>query len=175
MPKKDPEEYKAYMREQMRRRREQAKEAKAGEPPAIPGQPSQPPEDDNVISKPPSPEPAPATRNEAALGVKAQPNDSRKGASGAILQNHETPQGANYNPHQHPNVTEMFWQACGMKSVWPNYQDKDGFPCANGLGECCLPLMWGENRPVRMCNYSIEYCIYFRRTGKQGVMEFNSL
>lgn len=78
-------------------------------------------------------------------------------------------------PQPEMSETEKFWQVMGIKNVWPKYPGKEGYPCANGLGRCCLPLMWEElgdtPHQIKECFDHIEHCIYFRCT--QSRMEMN--
>ncbi len=160
MPHKDPEAHKKYQAEQMRRRRAQAKATKqAGDnlPPATQG----------VVSPPELPGkksklnlPAPASQKSCdniPVGIIRPLNEPVKNVVA----------GPEYSPpasQDEMSATEKFWQTCGIVNIWPKYPDQEGYPCANGLGRCCLPLMWEENHAIKHCTNHIKYCIYFRRT-----------
>lgn len=154
MPFSDKEKEKEYRREQARLRRERAKQpVEQPEPAALPVKTPPP----TVPSAHPPVKPAPAA-------TLVPPPVYEK-----------TPSRPRFREEEH--VTEKFWETVGIKNAWTQYQEQEGFPCANGLGRCCLPYMFHEIdsttplKAIGYCKYEARRCIYFRNTGNQSYFE----
>lgn len=164
MPRKDPEEFKKYQREQMRQRRAQAKEQKAGDnlPPATPGQSISPPA--KALEKPNKP--APASNPEYQVDWKKRKKDKLTGpenlrgeGQGVVTTRRETP------PRPQPiNFLErgQHFAEAPVEGYWSRFPGQAGRPCFNDARYACC---YDPNFPVnwerwycpclpKTCNYS---------------------
>lgn len=144
MPRKDPEQYKAYMKDAMRRRRAQQKSSGELASPPTPSLGETPPTGVSQLDS--GLAPTPSKTSMRVISLKTKEKSSEPQMTKPLL----------------PYIEDFR----DLNNRWSAHQGQ-GFPCYKVPGHCCLPLDHDlPRKAVTGCVFPIPGCAYFKGDGE---------